>query len=368
MNVVVYISHPSQYHFFKNPINGWKRRGHQVMVVIRSKDILEDLLIEDQLPYVNILPEARNENTTSILHALAKRIVRLFILLRHFKPDLLIGSDASLPIVARLLKAKSITTLEDDYNVIKPLAMLTYPLTHVILTPFVCQTGRWEKKKAGYHGYMKLSALHPNQFTYNPDMIKSLVGEKPYCLIRLSALNAYHDKGIQGLSTKMVQKVILSCEKQGLNVWINSEKDLPEMLQQHHLIFHPALMHQLLAGAKLLISDSQSMSVEAAMLGIPSLRFSDFAGKISVLEELEHTYRLTKGIKTDNPEQLLQQLEDWLLDDTLSEQFQLRKVNMLRDKIDVASFVTWFVEDYSTNPSANNACDRFMSAVEENQK
>ena len=38
------------------------------------------------------------------------------------------------------------------------------------------------------------------------------------------------------------------------------------------------------------------MAVEAAMLGTPSLRFNDFAGKIGVLEELEHKYELTFAI------------------------------------------------------------------------
>jgi uncharacterized protein len=69
-------------------------------------------------------------------------------------------------------------------------------------------------------------------------------------------------------------------------------------------------MHHVLANASLLISDSQSMSVEAAMLGVPSLRFSSFAGKISVLEELEHKYKLTFGIDPSSPNKLLFKIED----------------------------------------------------------
>ena len=37
----------------------------------------------------------------------------------------------------------------------------------------------------------------------------------------------------------------------------------------------------------MLVCDSQSMTVEAAILGIPSIRYSDFSGRIGVLEELE---------------------------------------------------------------------------------
>jgi predicted glycosyltransferase len=49
------------------------------------------------------------------------------------------------------------------------------------------------------------------------------------------------------------------------------------------------------------------MAVEAAMLGTPSVRFSSFSGKIRVLEELEHTYKLTVGILPSEPRSYFQQ-------------------------------------------------------------
>ena len=92
--------------------------------------------------------------------------------------------------------------------------------------------------------------------------------------------------------------------------------------------------------------DSQSMSVEAAMLGIPSLRYSSFAGKISVLEELEHVYNLTYGIKIGNESELILKL-NWLLNtDDLNQEFQRRRQKMLADKIDVTGFLVWFIENY----------------------
>jgi predicted glycosyltransferase len=331
-------------------------------VVIRSKDILEDLLVHDDVHYVNILPEGRSRGSIAIFYALLKRIVRLYSQMRNFQPDILIGSDASLPIVARMLRARSITTLEDDYDVVKSLAMLTYPLTHVILTPSVCQVGRWEKKKVGYNGYMKLSALHPNRFSADYQLITSAVGDNPYCLIRLSALNAYHDKGIHGLSLEVVHRIISKCEEHGLKVWINSEMTLCAALSPYQLRIHPAQLHHILAGATLLISDSQSMSVEASVLGVPSIRYSDFVGKISVLEELEHTYQLTKGIPTNSSKLLLKHLEEWLSIDSLHDMFLSRKKKMLEDKMDVALFVAWFVEDYHMTHALHDITNRFKLA------
>ena len=105
-------------------------------------------------------------------------------------------------------------------------------------------------------------------------------------------------------------------------------------------------MHQVLAFSNMLIGDSQSMSVESAMLGIPSVRFSDFAGKISVLEELEHKYGLTFGIKTKNPKQLFEKIEELLAMPDLREEFQRRRQIMLANKIDVTAFFVWFIENY----------------------
>ena len=88
------------------------------------------------------------------------------------------------------------------------------------------------------------------------------------------------------------------------------------------------------------------MAVEAAMLGTPSLRFNDFAGKIGVLEELEHKYELTFAIPSSKPQRLYDKVNEWLEMEDLSETFQARRLKMLSDKIDVTAFFTWFIENY----------------------
>ena len=82
------------------------------------------------------------------------------------------------------------------------------------------------------------------------------------------------------------------------------------------------------------------------MLGVPSVRFSDFAGRISVLEELEQRYHLTFGVPTDRPEQLVEKVDSLLSDTTLRETFRKNRELMLNDKIDVTAFLTWFIENY----------------------
>ena len=88
------------------------------------------------------------------------------------------------------------------------------------------------------------------------------------------------------------------------------------------------------------------MAVEAAILGTPSIRFSDFAGRIGVLEELEHKYGLTYGIKTSEPEKLYAKIEELLRFPNLKEEWQKRRQKMLSEKIDVTAFMVWFIENY----------------------
>ena len=71
-------------------------------------------------------------------------------------------------------------------------------------------------------------------------------------------------------------------------------------------------MHHALYYADIYIGDSQTMTAEAAVLGTPALRFNDFVGKLSYLEELEHKYELTYGIKTSEPEKLYEKIREIL--------------------------------------------------------
>lgn len=48
--------------------------------------------------------------------------------------------------------------------------------------------------------------------------------------------------------------------------------------------------------ASLYIGDSQTMSAEAGVLGVPFVRFNDFVGRIGYLRELEDVYELGYGI------------------------------------------------------------------------
>jgi uncharacterized protein len=340
LKVLFYLGHPAQYHFFKNIIKGFYLKKIETQILIKSKDVLENLLKNDHIDYVNILPEGRKSSKLGILIGLIKRDLRLYRIVRKNKPNIMIGSDPSISHVGKALGIPVLIVDEDDACIILSYARLTYPFANWIVAPDSCDCGKWESKKISYSGYMKLAYLHPNYFT-KPTHQKN----DKYFLIRLSKLDAFHDSGIKGFTTEILMKVVNKLLPFGI-VKISSEGDIDERFLKYMLEINPNEIHNHLAITTILISDSQSMSMEAAMLGVPSLRFSSFAGKIGVLEELENKYGLTFGIKPEEPEKLINKLDELLNINNLQEVFELKRKRMLNDKIDVTAFFVWLIENY----------------------
>lgn len=329
--------------------------GNTVKLMIKSKDILETLLISDGVNYENILPEGRKDNKLSMFTGLMKRDYRLWKIARKFQPDLFIGSDPSLSHVAAFMHKPCIMIGEDDYSVIKKLAWLMLPFADCILSPAVCNMGPWEKKKIPFSGYMKLAYLHPSEF--HPDRSKlSVPPGTEYCLIRLAKLAAHHDSGIRGLDLSTIERLIGQVRQHGLDVFIDSEYMLPDNLAPYRLEIPKQEIHHFMAFARFIISDSQSMSVEAAILGIPSIRYNDFAGRISVLEELEHKYEMTFGINPSEPDRLFSKLDEFLKTADLNGKFMKKRDEMIAEKINVKKFAVWFIHNYPSSLKTMQLC------------
>jgi len=346
MKTLFSLGHPAHFHLFKNVIKQLEFEGHEVEILIKKKDILEDLLAHSSVEYNNILPHGRSDGKLGILTGLIKKNIGLYKHCKVNRPDLMLGTSAEIAHIGKLLGIPSVVFSEDDVSVIRSFATLTYPFANHVMSPDVCENGRWNSKTIFYSGFHKLAYLHPNHF--NPDyrvLQKYGLPKKSFVLLRFAKLTAHHDEGITGITDEIAEELIDLLTKHG-NVYISSERELPLKFEPYRLKIDPLDIHHFLAYAKLFIGDSQSMAVEAAMLGTPSIRFSSFAGRISVLEELEHKYKLTQGIKPDNPEELYAVVDKLLTTPNLRDLHETRKQKMLSEKIDVTAFFKWFIINY----------------------
>ncbi len=342
------ISHPAHFHMFKYTIDNLQRDGHQVVVVIRPKDVLEELCLNSNMPYLKVKNRPKKWGLLGLGISLIGKTIDVSRIVRKEKPDMLIGSDGVLAFSGKICHVPSFEWFEDDVDVIKLYAKMFFPLYANVVSPAVCNAGKWRYKQITYSGYQKLAYLHPDYFIPDKAVVeKYFPSEKPYFILRFAQLTAHHDQGVHGFTTEVAQHVIDQLKPHG-TVYISSEKELPSQFEPYRMKINPLDIHHVLAYANLYMGDSQSMAVESCMLGVPAIRFNDFVEekKISVLEELEHVYGLTYAIPSSQPERLYNKIDELLSMPRLKEEWGLRRMKMLSQKIDVTAFYTWFIENY----------------------
>ena len=351
MRILIYLGHPAHFYNYKNVIPKLKEDGHQVEILIKKKDVLQELLDNAGMPYHNILKEGRKDSKLGILWGTLKRAWRLNAFCARFKPDILTGTSVENSWIDKLRHIPVININEDDADVVPKYAKLSYPWADEILTPMVCDNGRWNKKSVKYNGYHELAYLHPNNFTPDRSIVeKYFPTDTPYFLIRFAKLKAHHDKGIKGIDTDIAQKLINLLLPHG-RVFISSERELEPIFEPYRINIRPIDMHHVMAYADLYLGDSQTMAAEAGVLGIPFVRFNDFVGRIGYLRELENDYQLGYGIKTNEVDKLFRTSSELISMPNRKVVFQQHRQRMLADKIDFASFLTWFIENYPKSKS-----------------
>jgi predicted glycosyltransferase len=352
MKFLIAVNHPAQYHLFKRTYTSLLTRGHTVFFVIKDKDILAELMNNEGVHYHKLLKKRiGNTKATILIKGFIDIINQGLVLLKFvkkYKPDVMFGTDYSITHVGKITGVPSIVFNEDDFNINKFFCRLSYPWASCIVSPTVCDVGKYSFKKINYDGYQKLAYLHPNIFTPDRAIVRKYADDnKSYFLIRLVNFSAGHDIEMKhgGISENVLEKLIAILEKHG-NVFISSESKISDRFLNYRLQINKKDIHHLMAYASLIIADSQSMIVEASVLGTPSIRFNSFVGKISVLEELQNRYELTCGISNDRQDLLFDTINTILNTNELKSKHLSKRQEMLSDKIDVSAFISWFVENY----------------------
>ena len=349
MNILIQLSHPAHFHLYKNVAKNLMDDGHKVFILIKTKDILEDLLKQSGLPYFNILKEAHRKSKLGILWDMIVRDWRMWRFVKKNKIDLLTGSTVEVAQVGWLTRKYRVNTGEDDMNVVPLFPKMAGPFMGTILSPRVCNNYSLEPYSVKYESYHELAYLHPNHFVADKKVVEKYFPiDAPYFIMRFSSLNAYHDSGIRGINTEIAQRLIDILKPYG-RIYITSERELEPQFEPYRIPIKTLDMHHVMAFSTLYIGDSQTMAAEAGVLGVPFVRYNDFVGRIGYLNELEDEFHLGFGIKASDKgsaEKMYKVVEDLLATPNLKEEWQERRQRMLSEKIDYAQFLTWFIENY----------------------
>jgi len=342
MNILFALGHPAHYHLFKNTSSALKMKGHNVHYVITQKDILEDLLKSNKENYSVLAEREVRGNLFNKFLKILKSTRSLIKIARKKDATILIGCLSQIAYAGKILRIPSIFVGEDDFSYTWLQGIITYPFVTKILAPKPTNVGPFDYKRISYDGYQKLSYLHSNYFKSNRTLNTT---KKKQILIRLVNLSAYHDVTARGLNNHLLVEFI-QIFKEIANIYISAERKLPEMFEEYRINIDPNKMHEFLLNSDLFIGDSQSMAVEASLLGVPNIRINNFASKISVLNEIEFKYKLTKSLEPEDAYKITEISKEILLSkDIYNIHLHLRDI-MLVDKIDVTAFMVWFIENY----------------------
>lgn len=358
MKVLFHLTHPAHYHLFYPTILRLRSKGWEILITIRQKDVLERLLKDKKEAY-KIIPHF-DTNVGALKHIvpLFYRTIYLLRICRKYRPNFLISSASEVALVGWMLRETSLLFFEDDLKHVKQWAIITAPFASLLICPKATSAFKWEYKTIKYDGYHELAYLHPNIYSRKFIVLKK---NRKHFLIRLAKLDAYHDSNNMGISDNLFEVIILKLKRYG-DVYISTERELRNDLKRLCKEIIPSELIYYMPYMDLYIGDSQTMAAEAAVLGVPSLRFNDFVGKLGYLEELEHSYGLTFGIKSSEPDELLLKIDELLSIPNIKKEWNERRRKMLSEKINVTDFFVWLIENYpeSFNIMQNNPDYQYM--------
>jgi uncharacterized protein len=336
MRVYIDIAHPAYAHALRHFIMEARKRGHDVIVTARDKDITHCLLNSWDIGFIDRGKGARS--LTGKFSDLVLTVSRLLPAVKKFNPDLVLSfSSYHAALIGKLL-GKPVLTFEDTEHV-PLLHTINKALSTLVVTP-ACFEKDMGTRHIRFEGYKELASLHPSRF--KPEPLPGFL-EKPYIILRFVSWRAWHDRGHPGISEKMKHYIAESLSKFG-RVYITSEESLSPGLFRYRFEGDCNQMHSILAGASLFFGESASMAAEAAVMGVPAL-FIDNTGR-GYTRELENKYSLmyTFGEDDEGVQLALDKAVELLGMPDLLQEWQKRRKKMLGDKVDVVSWMTDLAE------------------------
>lgn len=338
-SILVDITHPAHFHFFRPAIEQWQERGYRVIIAAREKDVTTQLLDASGFTYF-VLSRARR-GVTGLARELLEHETRLLRLIRATRPCVILEVAGTFIVHAAFLaRVPSLVFYDTEHARLSN--AITFPFATKIFTP-QCYRDEIGPKQIRYDGYQELAYLHPRYF--EPDV--SVLGEigiergEPYFVLRFVSWEASHDRGHHGLPPDSRRRLINMLEKRG-RVVLSSEGPLPAEYERLRARFSPEKMHDALAFANLYVGEGGTMATEAALLGTPSVFVSTLES--GNWDELRARYQLM--FFYSEAREAEEKVRELLSTDNVKAMWLDRRQRVIADKVDVTEFLVRAIEPY----------------------
>lgn len=321
------MNHPADFHFFKHLIIRMLNQDYTLLIVARDKECLHDLLDDAGIPY---------QSRGSGKHSLAGKYIfallilcRLLYYLLRFRPGLTLSlSSPYLALLTRLLGIPCITFDDTDENPrLLPLIRLSKYLFSPATYPHQFHSGHFHLPV-----YKELAYLHPSLFRFE--------GKRTGVFFRITRTDSVHHSLASRLNLDTIIERILQLNKVQKVIVSSELNTIADSLCKSRQA-NPTNVHKDLAICKVFWGNSATMAAEAAVLGIPAVFVG--AEKFAYIKELEKQ-GLLFHFHPENLDLSLNKLDMLLKDDPPGDQFAELRQQLLNEKIDMTSFMAWFIE------------------------
>lgn len=274
--ILFFTNTPAHVHLYKNAVRRLQEMGHEVRVYGRDYGCTKALLDYYDLPY-QIYGQLETKKA-SLLRELPKHYARILPAAYKFDPDVVFGIGAYAAHAGAVTGARTILLFDSE-----PSAglddLISRPFADAMLSPYTFQAHLGPNHYT-FHGLKESAYLHPDEFEPVGDVRDRLgVGpDEPYVIVRFNAWGSHHDVGKSGFTDRQREELIQRLSEHA-RVFVSDEA-VADSAENDAVAFdlHPALMHDALAEASLLVADTQTMVTEAALLGTPAIRSNAFVG------------------------------------------------------------------------------------------
>ena len=337
MRVLIEIGHPGHVHLFRHVSAELERRGHEICVASRDKDVTIALLDEFGIEHTSL--SRQGKGLLGLAWEMLVRDWRLLRLARAFRPDIFVSLSMCSAHVGAVLRRPVI--MLDDTEHARIERVLWRSLATKICTPaaYALDLGPKHQRYAGCH---ELAYLHPNRFTPNASVLGELglSQDDRYFVLRFVAFQAAHDAHRQGLDDVAKRALVTALEHHG-TVFITSEAAVPDHVGGTQLDIVPTRMHDVLYYASLFVGEGGTMATEAALLGTPCVHYRrDEAPGIHA--ELASQF----GLMTlcSEPDEMMSVALRLGTDLKAKSRQRQRRKKMLEDRIDVTAWLVDYLE------------------------
>ena len=337
MKILIDIGHPGQVHLFKN--FAWKiqNKGHEILFTCRQKEFEIELLESAGFNYIVLGKHYKSKSGK--IWGLLKFNFKLLLTALKFKPDLFLSAGSIYAAQVSFLVRKPHILMEDTGNIEQ--IRLYLPFTEVVFSPneLLRSLG---KKQIRYRSFHELAYLSPKYFTPERDIYKflKLQEKEKFAILRFVSWNATHDSGQGGFSTIEKDEIVRYLSSH-YKLFISSEAKVPNKYKKYLFRISPDKIHHAMSFANILVSEGATMAAESGVLGTPAIYVNSL--KACNNEDLEK-YGLVFNFRSGNG--VLDKIKELEKINNRVLEFQKRRKNFLKEKIDITSLLIWFIENY----------------------